>query len=97
GGGGGVDGNQLAAGFGPSLIARAALDAYCRMAGISFFDAVRGNLVGIGGPMLPGDIDADAASSMLASLRPAGATAARHTAGLVDPGNEGDIVRPVGD
>ncbi|MGO6779102.1 mandelate racemase [Rhizobium ruizarguesonis] len=92
-----LPGNPLAAGFGPSLIARAALDAYCRLAGISFFDAVRGNLVGIGGPMLPGDIDADAASAMLASLRPAGAISARHTIGLVDPISEGDIVHPVGD
>ncbi|MGO7393572.1 mandelate racemase [Rhizobium ruizarguesonis] len=92
-----LPGNPLAAGFGPSLIARAALDAYCRLAGISFFDAVRGNLVGIGGPMLPGDIDADAASAMLAGLRPAGAISARHTIGLVDPISEGDIVHPVDD
>ncbi|MFH7572152.1 hypothetical protein, partial [Pseudomonas syringae group genomosp. 7] len=55
-----LPGNPLAACFGPSLIARAALDAYCRLAGISFFEALRGNLVGIGGPMLPDDIDADA-------------------------------------
>ncbi|MGO8069296.1 mandelate racemase [Rhizobium leguminosarum] len=92
-----LPGNPLAACFGPSLIARAALDAYCRLSGISFFEAVRGNLVGIGGPMLPGDIDADAASAMLAGLRPAGAISARHTIGLVDPITEGDIVHPVGD
>ncbi|MBY3156045.1 mandelate racemase [Rhizobium laguerreae] len=92
-----VPGNPLAACFGPSLIARAVLDAYCRLAGISFFEAVRRNLVGIGGPMLPGDIDADAASAMLASLRPAGTISARHTIGLVDPISEGDIVHPVGD
>ncbi|MGO6675346.1 mandelate racemase [Rhizobium leguminosarum] len=92
-----LPGNPLAACFGPSLIARAALDAYCRLSGISFFEAVRGNLVGIGGPMLPGDIDADTASAMLAGLRPAGAISARHTIGLVDPISEGDIVHPVGD
>ncbi|MGO7168194.1 mandelate racemase [Rhizobium leguminosarum] len=92
-----LPGNPLAAGFGPSLIARAALDAYCRLAGISFFGAVRGNLVGIGGPMLPDDIDADAALAVLAGLRPAGAISARHTIGLVDPISEGDIVHPVGD
>ncbi|AHF88347.1 mandelate racemase (plasmid) [Rhizobium leguminosarum bv. trifolii WSM1689] len=92
-----LPGNPLAAGFGPSLIARAALDAYCRLAGISFFEAVRGNLVGIGGPMLPGDIDADAASAMLTGLRPAGAISARHTIGLVDPISDSDIVHPVGD
>ncbi|MEI1247360.1 mandelate racemase [Rhizobium aouanii] len=92
-----LPGNPLAAGFGPSLIARAALDAYCRLAGISFFEAVRGNLVGIGGPVLPGDIDADAASAMLTGLRPAGAISARHTIGLVDPISDSDIVHPVGD
>ncbi|MBY4610570.1 mandelate racemase [Rhizobium sp. 9T] len=92
-----LPGNPLAAGFGPSLIARAALDAYCRLAGISFFDAVRRNLVGIGGPMLPGDIDADAASTMLAGLRPASSISARHTIGLLDPITEDEIVDPVGD
>ncbi|PKA38966.1 mandelate racemase [Rhizobium sullae] len=92
-----LPGNPLAACFGPSLIARAVLDAYCRLAGISFFDAVRRNLVGIGGAMLPGDIGADAASAMLASLRPAGSISARHTIGLVDPITDGDIVHPVDD
>ena len=92
-----LPGNPLAAGFGPSLVARAALDAYCRLAGISVFDAVRGNLVGIGGPMLPGDIDADAASAVLAGLRPAGSIAARHTIGLLDPITESEIVDPVDD
>jgi hypothetical protein len=74
-----LPGNPLAAGFGPSLIARAALDAYCRLAGFSFFEAVRRNLIGIGGPMLPGDIDADAVSAVLAGFRPAGSISARHT------------------
>ncbi|MBB4193127.1 hypothetical protein GGE45_001712 [Rhizobium aethiopicum] len=92
-----LPGNPLAAGFGPSLVARAALDAYCRLAGISFFDAVRRNLIGIGGPMLPGDIDADAASPTLADLRPAGSIAARHTIGLLDPITEGDVAHPLDD
>ncbi|MDR9784511.1 mandelate racemase [Rhizobium redzepovicii] len=92
-----LPGNPLVAGFGPSLIARAALDAYCRLAGISFFDAVRGNLVGVGGPMLPGDIDTNAASAVLAGLRPADSMAARHTIGLLDPITESDIVHPVDD
>ncbi|MBX5162785.1 MULTISPECIES: mandelate racemase [unclassified Rhizobium] len=92
-----LPGNPLVAGFGPSLIARAALDAYCRLAGISFFDAVRQNLVGIGGSMLPGDIDADGASAVLAGLRPAGSISARHTIGLLDPITEGEIIDPVDD
>ncbi|EJC82999.1 Mandelate racemase / muconate lactonizing enzyme, C-terminal domain [Rhizobium leguminosarum bv. trifolii WSM2297] len=92
-----LPGNPLAAGFGPSLIARAALDAYCRLRGLSFFDAVRRNLVGVGGPMLPGDIDAAAASAVLAGLRPAGSISARHTIGLLDPITESDIENPVDD
>ncbi|MGO4481806.1 mandelate racemase [Rhizobium pisi] len=92
-----LPGNPLAAGFGPSLIARAALDAYCRMAGISFFDAVRRNIIGIGGHMLPGDIDADAAAAVLAGLRPAGSISARHTIGLLDPITENDIAEPIDD
>ncbi|EJZ19976.1 hypothetical protein RCCGEPOP_17508 [Rhizobium sp. Pop5] len=67
------------------------------MAGISFFDAVCRNLIGIGGHMLPGDIDANAASAVLASLRPESSISARHTIGLLDPITEGDIVRPVDD
>ncbi|WP_434730334.1 mandelate racemase [Rhizobium binae] len=39
-----LPGNPLATGFGPSLIARGVLDAYCRLAGISFFDAVLASL-----------------------------------------------------
>jgi hypothetical protein len=92
-----LPGNPLAAGFGPSLIARAALDAYCRLAGFSFFEAVRRNLIGIGGPMLPGDIDADAVSAVLAGFRPAGSISARHTIGLLDPITESEIVDPVDD
>ncbi|RWX25520.1 hypothetical protein EHI43_30255 [Rhizobium leguminosarum] len=34
--------------FGPSLCARAALDGYCRLAGICFLEAMRRNLVGVG-------------------------------------------------
>ncbi|OOO20218.1 mandelate racemase [Rhizobium sophoriradicis] len=92
-----LPGNPLAAGFGPSLVARAALDAYCRLAGISFFDAVRRNIIGIGGPMLSGDIDADAVSAVLAGFRPAGSISARHTIGLLDPITESEIVDPVDD
>lgn len=92
-----LPGNPLAAGFGPSLIARAALDAYCRLAGFSFFEAVSRNLIGIGGPMLPGDIGADAVSAVLAGFRPAGSISARHTIGLLDPITESEIVDPVDD
>ncbi|MDW8470145.1 MAG: hypothetical protein RML56_15600 [Burkholderiales bacterium] len=36
----------LVAGFGPALVERAALDALCRALGVSFYEAVRRNLIG---------------------------------------------------
>ena len=66
--------NALVACFGPALIDRALLDALCRGLGISFYDAVRRNIVGL-----------DLPSAFLESLRPSAQIAARHTVGLVDP------------
>jgi L-alanine-DL-glutamate epimerase-like enolase superfamily enzyme len=66
--------NRLVAAFGPALIDRALLDALCRTLGVSFYEAVRGNLAGID---LPPDF--------LASLAPLERVAARHTVGLADP------------
>ena len=66
--------NALVACFGPALIDRALLDALCRALGISFYDAVRRNVVGLD---LPG--------AFLESLKPASHIAARHTVGLLDP------------
>src|SRR5918911_4874868 len=39
--------NALTANFGPALIDRAALDALCRALGISFYQAIRTNVVGM--------------------------------------------------
>jgi hypothetical protein len=60
--------------FGPALLDRAVLDALCRALGISFYDAVRKNVVGL-----------DLPPQFLESLKPAPQIAARHTVGLVDP------------
>ena len=65
--------NRLTACFGPALIDRAALDALCRALGVSFYDAVRGNL-----PRM------DVPRDFLHGLQPAQRIAARHTVGLVD-------------
>jgi hypothetical protein len=65
--------NRLTAGFGPALLDRALLDALCRALGVSFYDAVRGNLPAM---EVPGDF--------LRSLRPRERIAARHTVGLAD-------------
>ena len=66
--------NPLVACYGPALIDRALLDALCRGLGVSFYDAVRRNLVGL-----------DLPAAFLESLKPANHIAARHTVGLLDP------------
>jgi L-alanine-DL-glutamate epimerase-like enolase superfamily enzyme len=60
--------------FGPALLDRALLDALCRALGVSFYQAIRGNLAGM-----------DLPAKFLESLQPGGRIAARHTVGLVDP------------
>ena len=77
--------NPLVAGFGPALLARAVLDALCRVEGISVFEAMAGNLAGIeAGPLAP-DLAGFDVDSFVRALRPAASIAARHTVGLVDP------------
>jgi L-alanine-DL-glutamate epimerase-like enolase superfamily enzyme len=72
--------------FGPALLDRALLDALCRALGISFYEAIRKNLVGL-----------DLAPGFLESLKPAPQIAARHTVGLVDPITSLDNKTPVKD
>ena len=77
--------------FGPALLDRALLDALCRALGVSFFEAIRRNLVGA--PAVDG-IDLGA---YFATLRPAARIAARHTVGLLDPVAAADQATRVGD
>jgi L-alanine-DL-glutamate epimerase-like enolase superfamily enzyme len=72
--------------FGPALLDRAVLDALCRALGISFYDAIRRNVVGL-----------DLPSGFLETLKPASRIAARHTVGLVDPITSLDNKTPVKD
>ena len=79
----------LVAGYGPALLARAVLDALCRMHGVGFFDAARGNLFGLTADLLPpdllsGDRDGFDIDGFLAGLTPLDSVAARHTVGLTD-------------
>jgi L-alanine-DL-glutamate epimerase-like enolase superfamily enzyme len=60
--------------YGPALLDRALLDALCRALGISFYDAITRNVVGLDLPV-----------QFLRGLEPRGEIAARHTVGLVDP------------
>jgi hypothetical protein len=88
--------NPLVANFGPAQLDRAVLDALCRSAGCSFYDAVRSNLPGIDPALLPGQVPELAGFDMrahLAALAPAASIAARHTVGLVDPiaGHPGSV------
>jgi L-alanine-DL-glutamate epimerase-like enolase superfamily enzyme len=72
--------------FGPALLDRAVLDALCRALGISFYDAIRKNIVGL-----------DLPSQFLETLKPASQIAARHTVGMVDPITALDNRTPVKD
>jgi hypothetical protein len=76
--------------YGPALIDRAVLDALCRALGISFYQAVKTNVPGIGFAGL--DIP-----SFLSYLKPRADIAARHTVGLVDPITAADNKTPVKD
>ena len=76
--------------FGPALLDRALLDALCRALDVSFYEAVRTNLPRVSFPGLN-------MSLFLAGLKPAGAIAARHTVGLLDPITSLDNGNPVGD
>ncbi len=63
------------------------LDALCRSAGCSFYEAMRVNLPGIDPALLPAQLPDLAGFDLprfLAALTPAASIAARHTVGLVD-------------
>ena len=77
--------NNLVACFGPALIDRALLDALCRARNISFYEAVKSNLIGMSAPGWQADLMAFDMESFLEALEPGASIAARHTVGLVDP------------
>jgi hypothetical protein len=83
----------LVASFGVALVDRALIDATCRSAKQSFFDAVRSNLLGIDASLTP-ELSGFDLDGFLAGLRPAAAIAARHTVGLVDPLTAADLQGP---
>jgi hypothetical protein len=87
--------NPLLANYGPALVDRAVLDALCRLLGVSFDDAMRSNLPGIGDARREfAGVDVDA---FLASRRPAQAIEARHTVGMVDAITAADLKERVND
>ena len=84
-------GRGLVANFGPALLDRALLDALCRAEGVSFYDAVRTNLVGAG------EFEGIDLPAFFSGLRPSRSIAARHTVGLLDPVTAADLKARVGD
>jgi hypothetical protein len=89
------DFNPLLASYGPALLDRAVLDAVCRLAGASFYDAVRSNIAGIDAGRR--EFDGQGIDRFLAGLSPHADIEARHTVGLVDAITAQDLRERVGD
>jgi len=87
--------NPLLACYGPALIDRAVLDALLRLKNVSFYDAMRANLPGIGDAC--GSFKGLNFDAFLASLKPADSIEARHTVGMVDAITAGDLSERVND
>ena len=84
-------GKGLVENYGPALLDRAVLDALCRALGVSFYDAIRKNLIGaetFEGMDLP---------AFFSTLKPQSSISARHTVGLVDPITAADQKERVND
>ncbi|MBI1942694.1 MAG: hypothetical protein HYS35_03430 [Betaproteobacteria bacterium] len=84
-------GKGLVENYGPALLDRAVLDALTRGLGVSFYAAVKRNLIGaekFEGLDLP---------DFFSSLTPRQSVAARHTVGLVDPITAADVKQRVDD
>lgn len=75
----------LVASYGPALLDRAVLDAMCRIAGVSFWEAMRANLPGMHAHRIAADLAGFDFDAFLRSLSPLTELHARHTVGLVDP------------
>lgn len=82
--------NGLVAGFGNAMIDAAILDAACRLNWVSFFGAVKSNLMGVSAETAPDMAGFDFAS-FLAGLAPADHIICRHTVGLTDHLTEDEI------
>ncbi len=80
----------LVRGFGVALVERAMLDAVCRAAGVSFFDALRSDVLGFEPARADGTLRDWTPSGTLPEA-PATSIAVRHTVGLLDALREDDI------
>jgi hypothetical protein len=75
----------LAGAFGPAEIDKAVLDAMCRALGISFYDAVRRDVIGFMPASIAPDVANIGARAFLRSLEPRSALYIRQTVGIADP------------
>ena len=82
--------NPLLACYGPALIDRAVRDALCRIANVSFYDAMKSNLPGV-------TFEGFDMTAFLGSLQPAASIEARHTVGMVDAITAADLKERVND
>lgn len=86
--------NGLVAGFGNGTLDGAIVDAVCRLHGVSFFEAVAANLMGLtsdaAAAVAPDTADFDF-PAFLTSLSPATRIVCRHTVGLTDHLTEAEI------
>lgn len=81
---------RLLCGFGVALVERAVMDAACRAAGISFFEALKSDLFGFRpGAVLP-ELDGWSLAEAL-DAQPLESLELRHTIGLLDPLRDSDI------
>jgi hypothetical protein len=76
--------------FGVSLVERAVLDAYCRVTGVTFADALRSNSLGIHLGQVDGDLAGFKPGDLLPE-QPLRSLIARHTVGLADPLTDDEI------
>jgi len=76
--------NPLEACFGPALLDRALLDGACRALALSFYEAVRQNLIGLASTELTPDLHGFDFAAFLRGLRPSTHLHVRHTVGLLD-------------
>lgn len=80
----------LASGYGPALVDRAILDALLRLEGISVFEGARRNIFGLTDALTP-DLKGFDLPAFLGGLHGAKRIDARHTVGMVDPIEPGDL------
>lgn len=81
---------SLLAHFGTSLVERAVIDAFCRLQGITFADAVHGDHLGIDFHSLDRTLPVD--WKRLLPSTPLTSVVARHTVGLADDIFDADVV-----